>query len=197
MVFLVPPNWSQQVSVTRSWRTTLFRSKTGREMRTALRTFPVRGMRFLVDSLSQAETAYIKRVLKFGLAKLLGVPYWVDSAELSSQANSGQAVLNVDSTQYKEFESGRMVVILDPDDIESYELGEVSSFDDTSITLTANLANTWPAGSMVYPLLPARVEGDPEITSRTSGYGTFSFSVQESFEATTTSSSSSTTTTTA
>ena len=81
----------------------------------------------------------------------------------------------------RHFYDGRDCIIIDND---SYEKGTISSINsDLSITLSGNLADTWPAGSLVLPLYKFRIQSIQEIEGiQENPVQRISFDAREEFE---------------
>lgn len=126
------------------------------EQRSSLFTWPRRSLKLDLRPASVESFNYLKRILYKRLHRVWGVPYWQDETELSVTASSGQPALQVNSTQYRNFEVGALCVVLCS--WGSYEIHEIDSLTSTEITLTENLAFTWAAGTEVYPILKGRLD---------------------------------------
>ncbi|GAH00525.1 unnamed protein product, partial [marine sediment metagenome] len=152
-------------------------SGTGVEQRAALLTWPRKTLTYQVINLSAAQSAYVKRKLYKNLYKVFGVPIWMDRTELSSQASSGQKILNVTSTEKRNFEVGAPCLIYTNES--TYEYGEIDSFTSNQITLVGNLTYTWDADTDVYPLLQGRLQQTQDLMNLTSAYSKFTVTVVE------------------
>jgi hypothetical protein len=177
----IRPNWTDQVAVSWKWNTSIQTVLTGREKRSALYTWPRRGIRYNIFTISEDESNVIKQRLFKNLHNPIGVPIWPDRTSLTSQANSGQAVLNVESTQYRNFDVGGLCVLLADDG--AYEAGEVASYTPTSVTLSSNLSNVWPVNTDVFPVIQARFRPEEQLNFITSHYGRLRVDVEELYDA--------------
>jgi len=171
--FLLPPDWSSSVSQKRIWRTSIQTSIEEGEKRSALFTWPRRTLKFNVQCMSIPETNYVRRKLYKNLHNVWGIPLWPEWTKLSSQASSGQAVLNVGSTEGRNFEVGGKCMILVDED--NYEAGDILSLTATSITLDTNLNSTWDSGLYVYPILKSKLNVNQKGISEISGLDYFDF----------------------
>jgi len=171
--FLLSPDWDSPVSQKRIWRTSIQTSIKENEKRSALFTWPRRTLSFMVQCMSVSETNYVRRKLYKNLHNVWGIPLWPEWTQLSSQASSGQAVLNVGSTENRNFEVGGKCMILVDED--NYEAGDILSMTSTSITLDTNLNSTWDSGLYVYPILKAQLKAEQTGVSKSIGFDTFSF----------------------
>lgn len=178
----IPPDWGKEVKIKHIWRTGIQRSVTGAEKRSAYYTWKRLAFQYRISLLSYQESVWFFRYLNKYLSLIWGIPVWVDETYLTSQASSGQAVLNVDTTNYRRFEEGRRVLLLSPIDFTSLEEGEIQSMTSTQLTLVSNLGSTWPAGTLIYPLIATRLESVQEVSLLTAAYGSFVLSAEEAYE---------------
>jgi hypothetical protein len=151
------PLWSEPVSIKRKHYTTLLSSEDGGEQRSAIATKVTRAHAYAVQTRNEAETSWLRRRIMMFVNKVWGTPIWPYEMELSSQAASGQPVLNVTTTANRELVAGSGEMIVLRSTYDNAESGEVLSFDGSSITLDKNLDNTWAAGTKVYPMLRSAI----------------------------------------
>jgi len=175
----IPPNWAEPVSLSHVWRTSILRGETGDEQRSALYTKARRKIRYRLDVLDAAEMRWIKRHLFKYLHQVWGVPLWPDRTYLTAQADAGQNVLTVASAAYRHFGEGERVILLDAADPGLYEAGEIASISAPNITLVNNLANTWPVGTDVYPMIEARLNPAQEMSLYVPAYGGLDIEAEE------------------
>ena len=178
--FLIPPDWAKPVSFRKQWRTSLQRSIIDGEKRSALFTWPRRTLAYQATAMEYSETAYIMRKIYKNLHNVWGIPYWQDRTALTAEAASGQAVLDVGSTQYRNFEVGAQCILLASKD--SFEIGTIQSFTADQITLTANLTNTWPDVTAVYPILKCRIKTGQKFNSLSDRIGKIHIEAQEEYD---------------
>lgn len=177
--FMLPPQWSDRVVTVLGFNTRIRKAITGYEARNALLEYPMRKQEYLVEFMSSQERNYAFRELYGESAKLWGIPLWGFGSPLTSQASSGQPTLAVDTT-LSFFEDGQTVCLYD--DFDTYELEEIVSSTDNSITLSGNLVSTWPTGTVVYPVLQGYIEANSQITQKTSIYGGIEIKQREVFD---------------
>lgn len=178
--FFLEPDWSSPVVSKRIWRTSFQTTIKEQEKRSALFTYPRRGMQLYFQSLSTSESNYVMRKLYKNMHKVWGFPFWAEGTALSSQASSGQATLNVGSTSYRNFEVGGVCVIFDTK--ENYEAGTISSIGASSITLDANLVGTWGINTFVYPVLKCRIGVQQSVSKLNSREMSLSLEVKEDID---------------
>ena len=179
-IITLPPNWESKPTIERTWKTGIQTSVVGLEIRSALFTWPRRRLQFTIDSLTAAESNFLRRILWKNLHNVLGIPFWMDRTTLTAQANSGQAVLQVADTTNRNFEAGAPCVVMTAYD--TYEYAEILSFTDTSITLNTNLVSTWATGN-VYPVLQSRFDWQQQLGGVTSTIANLSVDADEAFDA--------------
>lgn len=178
--FLIPPDWSNEVSYSRTWKTTIKRVISGYEKRTVLFTWPRRTLSFDLVTLSSAEFALLKRKLFKNMHNIWGIPFWQDETTLSAQATLDQKVLNVVDTKYRNFEVGAPCIVMT--DSTHYEVGQIASKTDTSITLVANLVATWASGASVYPIMQGRITSGQDLKMTTNTIAKMSIVAGEEFD---------------
>ena len=169
-------------SLSHKWRTSLQTSIDGTEKRSALHTWPRVGIDYATKLINDTEFNWVKRKLYKYLYGTWGLPIWPDKTILTSQANSGQAILNVGETTNRHFYVGRDVIIINPTDFQTWEIAAIDSLTATTITLSANLSNTWPVGSLVLPRYLIRMESPQEVQAKVFQYQEFTFSAVEKYE---------------
>lgn len=179
--FLHKPNWANDLAMRYEWKTSI---KTGikyNERRSQLKSWPWRSMSYSPDFNTTAERNYFLNLMWQNYHKIFGIPIWQEASYLTSQADAGQAVLALDTTN-RSFAQGQSVVLLS--DYQTYESGIILLMDDDSITLSENLSGTWPAGTEIYPLLQARFAGNSAaLKQATSILGNCNVSFRETYEA--------------
>jgi hypothetical protein len=163
-VYLTMEPKTQQVA--HQWRTSIQKTVLGREKRSALFTWPRIALRHTFTPSGSREINWLKRKLLRYADAIWGIPVWPDKTLLTAQAASGQKVLAVAATGTRHFYAGRECVIIDPLDPFEYEIGAINILASAQITLVANLAAAWPAGSWVLPLYECRIAADQEVTGR-------------------------------
>jgi len=175
--FLLPPNWGDTFNYKRIWRTSIQFSIDAHEKRSALFTWPRRNLRFSIITLTAQETNYMIRKFYKNLHNVWGIPYWINAVDLTSQASSGQAVLNAEAITNLNFEVGAECIIFV--DENNYEVGTILSLTTNTITLDANLSTTWASGITVYPILKTRLQLQQTASQQVVGVSEFELSAIE------------------
>lgn len=157
-------NWVTNVEIADAWLTDVVSSKSVSESRICRLSKPYRTIGFNITTLEKSATTLVhSMMLRAGMARSL-LPLYPDVGKLVSQANSGSVSILIDDATYKRFfNNGRVAICTPRQDarILSWEIKTVAvvvpSGGNTSINFTTNLANTWAAGSRVYPLIEAEL----------------------------------------
>lgn len=173
----------QQISHT--WRTTIQETIEGGEKRSALFTWPRVTLESQIQFTTDQEKTFIRTMLDREIYGFWKIPIISDKTTLSSQAASGQPILNVTETDYRHFYNGRECVLIDPDDWESYEVLEIETVDSsTQITVAVNPVSTWPAGTLVFPLYQFRITDEQDLNSEFHTVTSIDMTAEEAFETT-------------
>ena len=170
----------QRASLKKKWITTILTAIQGGEQRFALLTWPRRSLAYDFVPLTRSDLNYINRILFKNLHNTLGFPFFQDKTLLTSQASSGQKILHVESTLYRNFEIGAPCMLLASRS--SYEVGSIAALSTNQITLEDNLSHTWPVGTMIYPVLIGKVNSIEEIQISNSRYGGISILANEDYD---------------
>jgi hypothetical protein len=168
--------------VSHTWRTAIQTTVKGVEKRSMLYTWPRISLFNDFILTTNQKINYLKRNLFRYADKVWGIPVWADRTILTSQAASGQAILNVGETDYRHFYEGRNCIIIQGNDFTKYEVKTIDSFTNDQIVLTANLASTWPINSFVLPLYDCRITQDQEMSSEFQNIQNFQLSATEAYE---------------
>lgn len=161
------PLWSEEVTFKRRYHTTFLDSEDGSEQRSGIVTKVLRAHSFTIQTKNQAETGYLRRRLTKYVNKVWDVPVWPYEMTLTSEATAGTNTLNVDTTANREIATGSGEKVLLRSAYDTVGSGEIGSFTGTTITLTENLAATWPSGTKVYPLLRSVIGTAVDLTNPT------------------------------
>jgi hypothetical protein len=164
-VFPLPPDGATPIKVARTWLTDIQRADDGTETRVAVRDAPVRRMEFTAVFGNATEAGKF-RSLWYTAAQPLRflVPLW---RELSTPSAIAGAVITTDTTN-RRFVTGTNAAILWQiiDDEIVWEVVDVQSFDDDSITCTTAPTTPFTIGAVyVLPLMAAWLE-PPTVDER-------------------------------
>lgn len=143
------PNWARGVRETLQWSTSLTTSFRGTEQVKSLRS-PRRIFEFSLQLLDRKESATYDQLMFGWSARMFTVPIWNEGSSITEAAAAGSALLQV-NTGFMTIEAGMNMVLYRG--TFDYELVQVESFDETSVTLRNTLARTWERGSRVFPVI--------------------------------------------
>lgn len=161
----IPWTWSAggAFSERLDWLTNVLPAATGPEQHRRLRLAPR-----IVWSFDALESADSRRQME---AALIGngadgwlAPLWPDASLLLAPWTLGDLTneLEVDTT-FRRFVVGRSVLLIAPDHA-TFEVGVVAAMSDSMIELEGAPAASWPAGTLVCPLVAARFEAMPNLS---------------------------------
>ena len=164
-VFPLPPDGNTPIKVARSWLTDVQRADDGTETRVAVRDGPVRRMEFTAVFADSIDAGAF-RALWYAAAQPLRfiVPLW---RELSTPSAIAGAVITTDTTNRRFFTGAKAAILWQLIDYElTYEVVDVDSFDDASITCVDAPTTEFTIGAVYcLPLMPAWLE-PPTIEER-------------------------------
>lgn len=154
-VFGVCPNNASSPMMERlQFSTDIIRSYNGKEQMRGLRSTPRRLFEYQMDLSDDERRFMASRVFKYGAGRWQ-LPVWADGVALGALLSSGSTSVAVD-TSAGEFTEGFAIII--GNDARETELLQVSAVASNSLTVAAT-SRAWPAGSMVYPAIIARMDG--------------------------------------
>jgi len=180
--FVVPPNWADRPKVSSIWRTSIQKSITGREKRSALFTFKRRRIAYSSIAIYRNELVWLEAMFFKYLHYQWGFPVWPDKAILSAVGNIGDNTLTVETTLYRHFEVGAECILIDKTDFRTYEVLIISGVTLNQISLGSNLTKLWPVNSFVYPVIASRISGDQVLSYQTDEVVEFSVDATETVE---------------
>lgn len=148
-------NWASSVVVSTSWRTLVNEAGNLAEERIQLWSRPSRLLKVRWSAIGRAEAQRIlQHVLRAGTSSIR-VPLYSDAAVTT--ASSSSTTINC-PTATRRFAVGARVAIasLSGGRIGSFEWGVISAVGGSSLTLSGSLSGTFPAGSLVFPVIVAQ-----------------------------------------
>lgn len=138
------------------WLTDVMQSVDGTERRQSLRELPRQQISYTYlsgDNVLQPEIENFLRT-KTALEFEKGIPVWLDRTHTTAAVAIGDTVIPVEDTTDRDFRSATeqgLCILYDPAD-RRIEIGTISSFTATSITLVGELLQAWPERSEIYPM---------------------------------------------
>lgn len=152
--------WAVKVEVASSFDTVDSSPISAAETRRVLAPKPVREVKNTFTAYEPSEVLDLKMLsVRRSHASSL-TPLLCDAAPLQSAASSGSPTLVLDPSM-RRFHEGKRVILYYPGTTPKtslFELGVIDSVGASSITLTENLTNTFPAGSAVVPVIESQVD---------------------------------------
>lgn len=147
-------DWSSMVLERIEFLTDVLEMQYGREQRRRLRIGPRKTYEFDFILYDQGRRIMENSMLGWGLRPFI-LPCWPEGQDVPVQLIAGTETIPM-STKGRSIYPGSLVMILKGP--EKYEMGEVESLTDSSVTLKGPLEYEWPAGARVYPAISATLE---------------------------------------
>lgn len=173
---LVQPNRVQQPKKTLSFPSDV--SRLAPSKKESRRTF-ANSARYQTTYLATLRTAADLTEFRLFLNQLktqtVAVPLWDDGCQLTAAANI--AALTLATDQHPAC-SGAEWIIVSPDFL-TYEIVTTDTIGANTVHVPAGIANNWPIGSLLYPLLFGRLVDRPELDDITPSRGTFPLTFKE------------------
>jgi hypothetical protein len=144
-----------------SYYTSIARTLNSTETRVGLRSDPkvtLEGTYTVIGS----ESFFLREDLLGWMTKTFDVSQWQEQTYLAANAAAGQNQIQVETTDLP-WQVGRSVVLYGGEG--QFEIAYIDAIDTITdlITLTANLGNSWPARTQVFPTLTMRLMSDVSI----------------------------------
>lgn len=141
------PNWNRGIEERLEFRSTVLQMHDGGEQRATVRRKPRRRYGYTV-LLTRAEAQRAGNALFGWQSRFFAAPAWAERSTLLSGAGAGTSTLTFD-VAYRSFAPGGLLALQAGDG--PTDVREIASIVDNTVTLTAPLAASWPAGTRVYP----------------------------------------------
>lgn len=149
--FPVPPDWGTAPRETLEWLTDYMSSRNGKRQKRQLRLAPRRTFEFSV--VATDDTRRLLDALGFDQgARQWALPIWPDGQQIATALSLGATTVPCD-TVGRDFAAGRFALLWTA--INHWEVLAVATVNADSLTLTTGTANTWGAGTRLYPLRSA------------------------------------------
>lgn len=153
VVFPFRPNWKRPLTERLEWLTDVMTAYDGGEQRTGLRKYPRRYFEF--ETLVHGkEHQQFRAILWNWVSNVFLLPVWTDGVSIDDPVSVGDVLINVDTTQSDFVLNGKALLFSNE---QTYELITLIAVTDTSVTAKETLTQNWPAGSLLYPIRPARL----------------------------------------
>jgi len=162
-LLVAPPNWQTEVKVTLELPTDV--SKEPITFQESRRNF-AQSARYKLAYSTYTTNAADSQELRIFLTRLRGesmfVPMWPDACEILNAVTAGSTSI----TLYDLPVRYGTTWIIGASDFSTYEIVTVSNLNlSTNIATVSALANSWAAGTLMYPLLLGRFEERPQPTA--------------------------------
>jgi hypothetical protein len=160
ITWLPPPDWSQPLEERRRYRTEVLAGVDGNEQRRRLRARPRLGLSFQSQWMEVGEAIRLARGLDSLGAEWITLPWWPDTALVSSGVAVDATVVACD-TLGRGFALGVEAALLTRGST-LYRALDVEAIGSGGLTVAA-VPEAWPAGSEVVPLRRGRLLEAPQI----------------------------------
>ena len=164
--WLADPDWSRGVTETLEWKTDVLQSPTGAEQRISRRLSPRRTFEFTAMLYDTARQRF-EHMLWQGCAGTWAMPVYPDVFALPAAVSSGATALSI-PTSGRDFSVGGTVLLKtyeSPD--ATSRMATVAAMTGDVLQLVSPLTDSWPAGSLVYPVRPAVLTEPPSLSRLT------------------------------
>lgn len=162
VLFPHAPNWAERPKWSRAWETGLSGGVTGAESRQSLRAVPRVSLQWVITPVTLAEQQQLDdRVLAAKKSGLACAPYWGRASVLQAAGSTDELTLQPPVWTWAEDD---YLFLLDESDLENpvYNLRQVTGVGagGEQITLDSAVSQTFPAGSLVWPIFFGKFTGE-------------------------------------
>lgn len=159
--FAFAPDWADGVRERLSWMTGMFRSPLGAEQRRALRLAPRRFFSAPIVLEGHERQAFDMALWGWG-GRLWALPIWHDIQLLAAPVAAGAWFIPC-ATAGREFAGGGLAMLRGESALQA-EVVEIESVGSSGLTLSRPAVSSWPLGTRLYPVVPARLSEPPALT---------------------------------
>jgi len=157
--WMIPPDWSNGITETLTWLTDVERAIDGTVQRQPCREAPRRQWEFSVIA-EGSDRRVLELALFDASARVWAVPVWPDVTFLTADLGAGSDTIAL-ATDGLDFVLGGLAMLWAS--ATRFELIEVAAVASNAITLAHPTANTWVAGSRLYPCRTATLTDFPAL----------------------------------
>ncbi|EJG2382498.1 hypothetical protein AM381_RS20220 [Raoultella ornithinolytica] len=164
--WMADPDWSRGVTETLEWKTDVLQSPTGAEQRISRRLSPRRTFEFttLVHDTGRQR---FENMLWQGCAGTWAMPVYPDVFALPAAVSSGVTALSM-PTAGRDFTVGGTVLLkTDESPAATSRMVTIAGIAGNVLQLASPLTDSWPAGTLVYPVRPAVLAEPPSLSRLT------------------------------
>lgn len=155
-VFPLEPNWSDAVVETFEFLTNIMTSETGAEQRRKVRMFPRRYIQAKFTEWDREARITDNALAGLGQNNLL-VPLWFDKQGLGEPIKAGEYDIYGDFVDRIDYSAGRLLLLKNPNNYLDSEVIIIKEVYDHHIVSEREIKKDWGAGTIVYPLVRARI----------------------------------------
>lgn len=182
VIFPHRPDWRERVGWSRTWATIVRETVGGTEERVATRPRGRIKLSFTVNPIDDIEghlaTDRLRAIAASGRAV---VPYWGRGLLLPLGATAGATVVDIAREPAWEWDNEDPVFLIDPSPrgFATWEIATLDRFKgDLKVRFSDPLANSYPAGTRLFPLIFGRAKGgDVELLD--DHHRAFAFEIEE------------------
>lgn len=148
-------DWSRLPEKSRIWRSPVNPALTGAEDRSSVRSAAWIQLKYSVVPYNHVERARFEARYRAALkAGKMCVPYWGRGVPIANQASAGTTQITLERADHR-LQDGDYAFIQAPApaDFDEWDTLLISSVSGRTLNISTALANTYPAGARVWPLL--------------------------------------------
>lgn len=152
------PDWSKGVTLAHEWLTDIIEAEYGDEQRIAMRVTPRESWEFTASATGTDRQAMEAATLGWG-ARTWALPLWPHGADLSGDLPAGATSVPI-QTLARDFRDGGLAMLVQEGQA-LVEVVEVQTVQAGALILRRPTRYAWPAGAVIYPAKPAKIDTDP------------------------------------
>lgn len=173
-------NWGEQYQVQYEYKTDIITSRSGREQRRAMRQTPRKTLEFSISLMGAAELRQFRQEMISWQQRTYTMPEWPRRVHTTAPLSSGGLSVAVDEVPAWLI-PGRTVLLADGDE---RAVATVDTVAGSTVSLTAGVSRTWPAGTRIVSAVSGLLSGEIAAPRRTNTVATadVSFAVTPGWE---------------
>ena len=161
IIFAYPPDWSDTVRVSRRWETIRKTALSNRETRANAAARVLLSIEYSLANFSQPESARFARDLVQLRERPAGVAVWPDGIETAGPISAGATTITLAyAIGARSFHTGYVIIYHSP---LLWAVAETPSSSGDTLFLTAPMAQSFPADTIVAPLCFGRITRMPSV----------------------------------
>lgn len=131
------------------FKTDVIKRRNELEQRRVIRATPRQMLEYTYD-VDGLDRQILESQVFDGQGRIFGVPVWFEPSYLTAAASPTETTISIDDTRYGDFQVGGLLVLWH--DARTYEIMQIDSMTDTSVTFTAQLKQSHEEGTRIYPV---------------------------------------------